>query len=119
MALNPEPLHARVYPATTGGGTRSCSGRFWMVMLIGLLSLVWAVRGTVPAAASATAPEVILAALRAFAERERIYKGRFEELRGEIMVGVEASKRGEVVDGETVFSQLEQKLLKSRSQAGE
>ena len=27
------------------------------------------------------------------------------------MVGVEASKRGEVIDGETVFSQLEQKLL--------
>jgi antitoxin ParD1/3/4 len=63
--------------------------------------------------------EVILAALRAFAERERIYKGRFEELREEIMVGVEASRRGEVVDGETVFSQLEQKLLLRRSQAGE
>jgi hypothetical protein len=35
------------------------------------------------------------------------------------MVGVEASRRGEVVDGETVFSQLEQKLLLRRSQAGE
>jgi len=48
---------------------------------------------------------------RAFAERERIYKGRFKELREEVMVGVEASKRGEVVDSETVFKQLEQKLL--------
>jgi len=26
------------------------------------------------------------------------------------MLGVEASERGEVVDGETVFSQLQQKL---------
>ena len=52
--------------------------------------------------------EVILAALRAFEERERIYKGRFEELRREIIIGVEASERGEVVDGEIVFSQLQQ-----------
>jgi len=56
-----------------------------------------------------TSPDaVILAALRAFEERERIYKGRFEELRREIIIGVEASERGEVVDGEIVFSQLQQ-----------
>ncbi|MFP4410976.1 type II toxin-antitoxin system ParD family antitoxin [Coleofasciculus sp.] len=65
----------------------------------------------------ASPEDVILAALRAFAERERIYKGRFEELREEILVGVEASKRGEVVDGEMVFSQLEQKLLLRRSRS--
>ncbi|WP_052646620.1 hypothetical protein [Spirulina subsalsa] len=41
---------------------------------------------------------------------ERIYQGRFEELQREIMVGVAASERGEVVDGETVFCQLQQKL---------
>lgn len=63
--------------------------------------------------------EVILAALRAFEERERIYKGRFEELRREIMVGVEASERGEVVDGEIVFSQLQQKLQQLRDREGE
>ena len=57
----------------------------------------------------ASADEVILAALRAFEERERIYKGRFEELRGEIAIAVEASERGEVVDGETIFSQLQQR----------
>lgn len=57
----------------------------------------------------ASADDVILAALRAFEERERIYKGRFEELRGEIAIGVEASERGEVVDSETVFSQLQQR----------
>jgi hypothetical protein len=54
-----------------------------------------------------------------FEERERIYKGRFEELRGEIMVGVEASERGEVVDGEIVFSQLQQKLQQLRDREGE
>lgn len=67
----------------------------------------------------ASADEVILAALRAFEEQERIYKGRFEELRQEIMVGVEASERGEVVDGDIAFSQLEQKLEQRRAQSGE
>ncbi|MBD1808755.1 type II toxin-antitoxin system ParD family antitoxin [Microcoleus sp. FACHB-SPT15] len=67
----------------------------------------------------ASTDEVILAALRAFEERERIYKGRFDELRQEIMVGVEASERGEVVDGEIVFSQLQQKLQQLRDRGGE
>lgn len=67
----------------------------------------------------ASADEVILAALMAFEERERIYKGRFEELRREIMVSIEASERGEVVDGEIVFSQLQQKLQQLRKREGE
>ncbi|HAA29774.1 MAG TPA: type II toxin-antitoxin system ParD family antitoxin [Cyanobacteria bacterium UBA8553] len=66
----------------------------------------------------ASADEVILAALKAFEERERIYKGRFEELRREIMLGVKASERGEVVDSEIVFSQLQQKLQQLRDQEG-
>ena len=66
-----------------------------------------------------SADEVILAALRAFEERERIYKRRFEELRQYILVGVEASERGEVVDGEIVFSQLQQKLQQLREREGE
>lgn len=67
----------------------------------------------------ASPDEVILAALRAFEERERIYKGRFEELRREIMEGVEASERGEVVDGEVVFRRLEQKLQQLGDYKGE
>jgi antitoxin ParD1/3/4 len=67
----------------------------------------------------ASTDEVILAALRAFEERERIYKGRFDELRQYILVGVEASERGEVVDGEIVFSQLQQKLQQLRDREGE
>ncbi|GAA6619313.1 type II toxin-antitoxin system ParD family antitoxin [Scytonema sp. NUACC26] len=61
--------------------------------------------------------EVVLAALQSLAERERIYKGRFEELQREIELGVEASLRGEVVDSKTVFSQLQQKLQQRREQA--
>jgi antitoxin ParD1/3/4 len=65
----------------------------------------------------ASAQEVVLAALQTLAEREGIYKGRFEELQQEIMIGVEASLRGEVVDSETVFSRLQQKLQQRREQA--
>ncbi len=65
-----------------------------------------------------SAEEVIVAGIRLLEERERIYQGRFEELKKEIMLGVEASQRGEVVDGETVFSQLQQKLQQRRNQAG-
>ncbi|MBD2184049.1 type II toxin-antitoxin system ParD family antitoxin [Planktothrix sp. FACHB-1355] len=65
-----------------------------------------------------SAEEVIVAGIRLLEERERIYKGRFEELKKEIMLGVEASERGEVIDGETVFSQLQQKLQQRREQAG-
>lgn len=63
----------------------------------------------------ASAEEVIVAGIRLLEEREHIYKGRFEELRREITIGVEASQRGEVVDGETVFSQLQQKLQQRRA----
>ncbi|AVH71846.1 type II toxin-antitoxin system ParD family antitoxin [Nostoc sp. 'Lobaria pulmonaria (5183) cyanobiont'] len=61
--------------------------------------------------------EVILAAIKQLEVRENIYKGRFEELQRLIMIGVEASERGEVIDGETLFHQLQQKLQERREQA--
>jgi antitoxin ParD1/3/4 len=61
--------------------------------------------------------EVILAAIKLLEVGENIYKGRFEELQRLILIGVEASERGEVVDGETVFHQLQQKLQQRREQA--
>ncbi|MBW4590701.1 type II toxin-antitoxin system ParD family antitoxin [Aetokthonos hydrillicola Thurmond2011] len=66
-----------------------------------------------------SASEVIQAALQMFVQQQDIYKGRFEELQKEIMIGIEASKRGEVVDADVVFSQLQAKLNNLREQAGE
>ncbi len=43
-------------------------------------------------------------------ERERIYKVRSEELQREITIAIEASERGEVVDGEIVFAELEEDI---------
>ncbi|MDF5717747.1 MAG: type II toxin-antitoxin system ParD family antitoxin [Rhizonema sp. NSF051] len=65
-----------------------------------------------------SASEVIQAALRMFVQQD-IYQGRIEELRKEIMIGIEASRRGEVVDADTVFNQLQAKLKLAREQAGE
>jgi len=67
----------------------------------------------------ASADEVILAGLRLLEEQERIYKGRFAELQREIRLGMEAAEQGEVIDGETVFRELQQKLQQRRAQAGQ
>ena len=66
-----------------------------------------------------SASEVIQAALRIFVQQQDIYQGRIEELRREIMIGIEASRRGEVVDADTVFNQLQAKLKLAREQPGE
>lgn len=52
---------------------------------------------------------MILAGIRLLEERERIYKGRFEELQREIMIGVEQLDRGERLEGREVIEQLRQK----------
>ena len=52
--------------------------------------------------------EVIIAAIKLLKE-ERIYKGRYEKLKQEIMVGVEQLERGERLDGKEVIEQLRQK----------
>lgn len=66
-----------------------------------------------------SANDVILAGLLLLEERERIYNGRFDSLRQEIMIGIEAVERGEVIDGETVFCDLRQKLQQHQTQAGQ
>ena len=67
----------------------------------------------------ASADEVIIAGIRLLEERERIYKGRFEELQREIMIGIEQMDRGEMLDGREVIEQLRQKnqaLRKAQAQ---
>lgn len=61
--------------------------------------------------------EAVNAGLKLLMEQELIYQGRFDQLRQEIMVGIEASEKGEVVDSETVFNSIQQKLEQHRHQA--
>ncbi len=62
----------------------------------------------------ASSDELIIALIKLLEERDRIYKSRFDELQRKIIIGIEASEQGEVVDGETVFRKLEQKLQQRR-----
>jgi antitoxin ParD1/3/4 len=64
-----------------------------------------------------TQEEVVLAGLQLLEHRDSIYQGRFEELRREVLVGVEEADRGELIDGEVVFQQLRDRLEKRRNQA--
>jgi antitoxin ParD1/3/4 len=57
----------------------------------------------------ASTEEVIIAGIKLLEERENIYKGRFEELKREIMVGVEQLERGERLEGREVIEKLRQK----------
>ncbi|AFY32244.1 type II toxin-antitoxin system ParD family antitoxin [Calothrix sp. PCC 7507] len=57
----------------------------------------------------ASTEEVILAGIKLLEERERIYQGRFEELKREIALGVEQLERGERLDGRAVIEKLRQK----------
>ncbi|MGA7953440.1 MAG: type II toxin-antitoxin system ParD family antitoxin [Gloeobacterales cyanobacterium] len=67
----------------------------------------------------ASAEEVLIAGLKLLEEREHLYQERFEELKREVMVGVEEADRGELIDGETVFHNLREKLAQRRRQTGQ
>ncbi|MBT9316112.1 type II toxin-antitoxin system ParD family antitoxin [Leptothoe spongobia] len=64
----------------------------------------------------ASATEVLLAGVALLKEIDRVYKGRFEELRQKVLDGVDAADRGDVIDSETVFENLQAKLEQKRYQ---
>ena len=67
----------------------------------------------------ASVDEVFLAGIKLLEERERIYQGRFEELRREVLIGVEEAKQGELLDSETVVRGLQEKLQQRRVQGNQ
>ncbi len=54
---------------------------------------------------------VIQAGLRLLTERNSIYKGCFEELKKEVMIGVEELRRGDTIDGREMIKRLKAKNL--------
>lgn len=57
-----------------------------------------------------SASEVVGEALRLLYERDRSQEARLAELKAKIREGIEASERGEVVDGEEFFAELEEDI---------
>jgi predicted transcriptional regulator len=51
-------------------------------------------------------------------EWEDVYRGRFQQLREEIRVGIDAADRGDLVDAQEVFQQLRVKLQQRREEVG-
>ena len=68
------------------------------------------VKSTVNNGRYSSASEVVWAALRLLEQREIERLVRLEELRKEIMIGIEASDRGEVFDGEEVLRELREEI---------
>ncbi|MDZ8107590.1 MAG: type II toxin-antitoxin system ParD family antitoxin [Nostoc sp. DedQUE12a] len=60
--------------------------------------------------------EVMGEALRLLDERDRDQEQRLGELKAKIQEGLEASERGEVVDGEEVFAELEEDIRRAEAQ---
>ena len=58
----------------------------------------------------ASLDEILLAGLQALVDRERIYQGRFEELRSEVLLGAEEAERGELLDASTEIEAIRQRL---------
>ncbi len=60
--------------------------------------------------------EVMGEALRLLEERDHTRDQRLAELKAKIQVGIEASERGEVVDGEEVFAEIEEDIRRAEAQ---
>ena len=56
---------------------------------------------------------VIQEGLSLLAERDRIYRGRFEELKREVMIGGQELKRGESFDGREVINRFKANNLQN------
>lgn len=54
--------------------------------------------------------EVIGEALRLLDERDRLQEARLAELKAKIRVGIEELERGEGIDGEEVFAEIEEDI---------
>lgn len=60
--------------------------------------------------------EVMGEALRLLEERDRIREQRLAELKAKIQVGIEELERGEGIDGEEVFAEIEEDIRRAEAQ---
>ncbi|MEG4282882.1 type II toxin-antitoxin system ParD family antitoxin [Microcoleus sp. A006_D1] len=63
-----------------------------------------------------SASEMVGEALRLLWERDRIKEKRLAQLKEKIRVGIEAADRGEGIDGEEVFDEIEEDICRIEAQ---
>lgn len=68
------------------------------------------VDGQVRGGLYSTASEVVREGLRMLVEREKLRELRHEELRRQVQAGIDELDRGEGIDGDAVFDELERDL---------
>ncbi len=54
-----------------------------------------------------SASEVVREALRLLEERDHLHQAKLAELRQHLAIGIEQADRGELIDGDEVFAELE------------
>ncbi len=54
-----------------------------------------------------SASEVVREALRLLEERDRLYQAKLSELQQHLAIGIEQADRGELIDDDDVFAELE------------
>lgn len=68
------------------------------------------VEAKVDAGTYASASEVVREGLRLLLEQERLRDARLQELREKVRVGLDQARRGELVDADTAFQDLDREL---------
>ncbi len=58
----------------------------------------------------ASLDEILLAGLQALAEQEQTYRGRFQELRHDVLVGAAEAEQGQLLDAATEIDTIRQRL---------
>jgi putative addiction module CopG family antidote len=54
--------------------------------------------------------EILLAGLQALADRERVYQGRFEDLRQDVLIGAAEAEQGQLLDAAAEIDVIRQRL---------
>ncbi|MBD2773498.1 type II toxin-antitoxin system ParD family antitoxin [Iningainema tapete] len=63
--------------------------------------------------------EMIAEGLRLLDERDKLRAARFAELKQKIREGIEAADRGELIDGEEVFAEIEEDIRRAEARMQE
>ncbi len=65
-----------------------------------------------------SASEVVREGLRLLEQRERLRKAVLSDLRAKVGVGLRQARRGELIDGEDVFAELDARSTRPRRRNG-
>ena len=75
------------------------------------------VRTKVASGKYASEADVALAGIVLLKDIDRLYQGRYEEIREKVIEGIASAEREELIDSDTVFEKMQRKLEQKRHQS--